>query len=460
MMAAFALAAFGCAWAQGQAMLHMAGTPTTAPVVAPTTWPKPITLNLGLTPDALDMAHLEKNEMGFTPASVELVEEKPAFVTKEPVYSGKPKYGAFQIGNGPRSITYFAIDEVKGTTGKIYIDLNQNGDLTDDGPGAWGKATEYDGILNYMSTVALHASWGSPVKETESGSYSLMIYKRQGDMRVGYVKVSARSGILTLGGKSYPVLLTENTSDGIFTVPVKGDRTRRPVDLLIDLDGDGTFKGTRQIKDGKTYFLPEQFPLAEPFRLNDQWWIGRPSLSGAELTLVPTVAPGAQVAEAQEPQEEKVLLAAGVPAPDFTAQTPDGKGIRLSDFKGKIVILDFWATWCGPCQASMPGLEKIYKRIGNQGVVVLSVNVFDDKDPFDAWILKHGGKDYTFTFAYDPAGHDTKKSIADSKYGVSGIPTLYVIGRDGKVAAALVGSGNEEKLIGILNAQGIKTKPQ
>jgi hypothetical protein len=105
-------------------------------------------------------------------------------------------------------------------------------------------------------------------------------------------------------------------------------------------------------------------------------------------------------------------------------------------------------------------LQKIYKGISDQGVVVLSLNVFDDKDPFDAWILKHSGTDYTFTFAYDSAGHDIKKSIAGSKYGVSGIPTMYVIGRDGKVTAALVGSGNEEKLTAVLNAQGIKIKSE
>jgi len=418
---------------------------------------QPITVSLELSQKALDMPVLIKNYLGYMPTGTPLIDEKPVEIVKEPLYRGKPRYGAFRLGNGPHSVTYFAIDEIKGETGRIYIDFNQNGDLTDDGSGIWDEAKESDGIVSYKSVVTLHASWGSPVKESESGSYTLLMYRRHGDPQLWWTKITARSGKLTLQGKTYPVLLAENTSDGIFTVPKPGDRTRRPVQLFIDLDGDGTWRGVQTVVNGKKIFKPEQFDLARPFQIEGQWWDGFPSISGAELTLVPSASPGASTERKQEPVEEKSLLAAGGIAPDFVADTQDGKTIRLSSLKGKVVLLDFWATWCGPCQASMPGLQKIYNQVKNQGVVVFSVNVWDAKDPFDAWIAKNSGKTYSFTFAFDPAGRDDKKSIATAKYNVSGIPTMYVIDRDGKIKGTIVGSGNEKNIVKALTALGIKT---
>jgi hypothetical protein len=73
-------------------------------------------------------------------------------------------------------------------------------------------------------------------------------------------------------------------------------------------------------------------------------------------------------------------------------------------------------------------------------------------------LAEQSGTDYNFPVAFDPAGHDTKKRIAGSRFGVSGIPTMYIIGRDGKIAAVLVGTGNDAKITAVLNAQGLKTK--
>ena len=419
--------------------------------------PQPVTVDLSLSANALDMDALKKNFMGYMPASVQLVEVKPAAIHKEPAYKGKPKYGAFVVGNGPKSFTYFAVDEPENGPGKIYVDRNQNGDLTDDGAGGWDKTIDSNGVANYQSVITVNASWGGPVKEEDAGSYTLMIYKQHGTARVGYTKFTARSGKVTIGGKTYPILLAENNSDGLFINARRTDRTRRPLQLFIDLDGDGTFRGASTTgADGMKMMQSEQIMLDQPFQIAGLWWEASTIASGAQLTLIPSTAPGA-VAQAQAPREveERKLIAAGVKAPDFTAFDPAGKPIHLSDFKGKIVLLDLWATWCGPCQQAMPGLEQIYQKIKKQNVVVLSLNVFDEKSPFDAWIKKNAGSKYSFTFAFDPGERDPKKSIAATKFGVNAIPTLFVIGTDGVVKSVVVGSGNEDELVMALAKLGV-----
>lgn len=138
------------------------------------------------------------------------------------------------------------------------------------------------------------------------------------------------------------------------------------------------------------------------------------------------------------------LLAAGTTAPDFTVDGYEtGKPLQLSDFKGKVVVLDFWATWCPPCRASMPHLEKVYQATKNQDVVVLAVCVSDERDAYAKWVPQNKDK-YSYTFAYDPSGRDPAKShFSREKYNVSGIPTTYIIDKNGKIVEGIVGYAGE-----------------
>ena len=145
-----------------------------------------------------------------------------------------------------------------------------------------------------------------------------------------------------------------------------------------------------------------------------------------------TLPPGAHL-----PVPPPPLLAAGTPAPDFAAVAPDGSLVHLSDYKGKTVVLDFWATWCGPCQMSMPHLEKVYQQVKDKNVAVLGVCVWDKKPEYDKWVAAKKGT-YNFPTAFDPAAQE-QDSIASKLYHVSGIPTQYVIDKDGKIAASTVG---------------------
>ena len=451
------LSAAASAW-----LLMVTASAAAAPPAAEDDLPDPIKARLKLNPTALDMDRLKASRMGYMPTPASLVAAKPAGVIKEPVYTGTPRYGILRFGNGPKSDTLVALDITEDGS-RLYIDSNQNGDLSDDGTGEWDVVREISGANVEFATRPVHVSWGNLAEEGEGGEYRIFIFRRPETNGFSYATISGREGKAEFGetpeadGKDYAFVLKEHTNDGLFTVPAKGDLTRRMVELCVDLDGDGTFKGLMSKEGDKEFRSPERFNLADPFRIDGQWYIARPSISGGELTITAVPSPGSDVASLPKPVEVRPLLEPGVPAPAFTVETPEGKPLSLADFKGRVVILDFWATWCGPCLSSMPGLEKLYQKVKDQNVEVLSLNVYDDKDSFAEWVAANRGTKYNFTFAFDPAEKGSAESVAGQKYNVPGLPTLYLIDREGKVAAAFVGA-QEAKLIEALAKVGVEVK--
>ena len=153
------------------------------------------------------------------------------------------------------------------------------------------------------------------------------------------------------------------------------------------------------------------------------------------------------------------LLKVGAAAPDFTTTDLDGKPVKLSDFRGKVVVLDFWATWCGPCIASMPHTNEVAAHYRDQGVVVLGSCTSDTRAAFEKWVKANREKYPDFIFTHD-AAEKSPASISLKLYGVTGIPQQFVIGRDGKVAALVNGYLKGEVMLeGALAKAGIKVDP-
>ena len=119
------------------------------------------------------------------------------------------------------------------------------------------------------------------------------------------------------------------------------------------------------------------------------------------------------------------------PAPDFRLPQLDGHDLRLSSFRGKVVLLDFWATWCDPCRQEIPHLVELQQRYGDRGLQIIGVSMDDSADPVRPFYQE-------FHMNY-PVVMGTAQTGA-LYGGVLGLPITFLIGRDGKVNAKHIGA--------------------
>jgi cytochrome c biogenesis protein CcmG/thiol:disulfide interchange protein DsbE len=136
----------------------------------------------------------------------------------------------------------------------------------------------------------------------------------------------------------------------------------------------------------------------------------------------------------------------GKPAPDFLLPyaSPDRRGTtqRLSDLQGKVVVLDFWASWCAPCRAQTPVLERVARSIGSDKLLVLGIGTSDDRDSITRFLER---KPTSYASVYDDEG------MASGAYRVQGLPTLVVIDSGGVVRASMTGVVSERELTRVVN---------
>ena len=115
----------------------------------------------------------------------------------------------------------------------------------------------------------------------------------------------------------------------------------------------------------------------------------------------------------------------GLEAPDFTLLDISGRAVHLHDLRGKVVIVDFWATWCPPCRALMPHLQRMHQELSNEGLVILGLDIGEDADDVTHF-MNSGSYTFPVLFGAEPD--------VSAKYYVEGYPTTFVIDREGRIA--------------------------
>ncbi len=262
----------------------------------------------------------------------------------------------------------------------FVYDANANGDLTDDPP---AKLVENELTLVQHVAGAIEGSLvDAPVRirRTAKGLFAQ--------------EAAARRGTLGL-------------PRGPMAFALLGDRGRFGQDYQIvafDLNRDGAM-------DLATLDAPEQVRMFEQtVTLDGQGYVLQVELDGSAITLVP-------VAKALPPRP---ALQVGTPAPEITVTSFEGKQVKLSDLRGQVVLVDFWATFCKPCIAAMPRLKTMRASHHPHGFELLSIAMPTDDDP-------------RAVLGDNAAGIDAIDDAAQTAFRVDRFPTYFLIGKDGTI---------------------------
>lgn len=393
------------------------GVAVTASVLYFLTRPEVFIAELVMESDAMSVVNY------YYPRRIKLQEQPVEPGLKLPdLASSRPLFGTLVLGTGPDSLITLLLDEVDGNTSYLYVDSNNNEDLTDDGEPAWDtnerayKMKEVlidvsyrkrDGILTVPYPVTFYR-YGRKLLD------SIICYRN------GY-----RRGFVMLPDSAIKLAVFDDDLNGRFDEP---DRSA----LVIDLDGDGVLEGESS--------SDELFALNAPFVVGGQAFrIKGITPAGDYLTIVrvdSVVTPKTSLTEELTPISFRTL-------------DMDGRIIDLTDYRNRVVLIDFWATWCKPWEAELADLKRRYGRYNNQGFEIIGMNLDYQLDHLQEYLQENG---ITWPQIADGRGWDM--SFVDF-FNIKTLPRNFLLDKTGVIRYRdLRGKNLQSKIFELLNEPG------
>ncbi|HYE60458.1 MAG TPA: TlpA disulfide reductase family protein [Phycisphaerales bacterium] len=353
-------------------------------------------------------------ELGYySPVRVDLSKEKPAEIKKLPEGVTAPMFGKLPLTVKGERAFFVVVDEPAGQPAKLYIDSNGNGDLTDDPKVEWtGKESKGEDEKTYTMY-----SGGGMIEAAPDYKLRLSMYRfdpsdtKRAALadKLLFYRDYATEGEVKLADKAYKAMLVDDRAGGDFTA--KGTK------IAIDVNGNGKWERT------------ETFDTSKPFKVDGTIWeVADVSKDGLSFA----VKKSEKVMEAAV-EEKTVDLSPGKQAIAFEATLLDGKKVKFpDDYKGKIVLVDFWATWCPPCIKEMPNVVAAYEQFHDRGFAVLGVSL--DRPNAEQKIADKAKElKMPWPHVYDGGYWDARVA---KMYGVQSIPKAVLVdGTTGKIIA-------------------------
>ncbi|WP_294397446.1 redoxin domain-containing protein [Prosthecobacter sp.] len=390
---------------------------------------------LPLTSAPADEVRLEWMPQGFyakthyhVPKVCRFLPEKPAQIVKSPEGLVNPQYVLLETGpKSGRTFLGLILDQRSPKEARLWLDANGDGDLTNDPKVKWEFSVRSSGIGEIISW---HGEAMAQIKYPEATQDMGLYFYRNGSSSgpgsLIYRRDYGRSGKISIGGQELAVFLSDDSTTGEFTA----EHSK----LCIDVNSDHHINPRTElflfmkplVLQGSVYEAKNLAPDGSRFE------IIRSDKTPEQMRLGENRLAAVKVAEQRKAQEADL----GKPAPSFEAKTIAGKTVRFpDDYKGKLVLLDFWATWCGPCLHELPELTRVHEDFAAYDFTVLGISLDHDEDVAS---LPEFVKSKKISWPQICDGGSWQGDIV-KQYGVHGIPSCWLIdGNTGLVVATSV----------------------